>query len=125
MDYLEKKYNFDMYDYGKRNKYQAKCVEAGDAICGDNSWYITKPNDYTELQKKAHDVYEELMKSQPEYQNFWHLYIDNINGNGSFFYMYIGENDDYPDWAKEILALIKKEFGGTIDDDHLKFYVSW
>lgn len=133
MHYLEKKYNFDMHDYGKRAEYHFKCVNAGDAICGDNSWYVTKPNEYTELQQKAHDVYTELKKSEPEYQNFWHLYCDDINGNDSFFYMYIGgdddsedddSDDDYPDWAKEILTLIRKEFASE-EDEYIKFYVSW
>jgi hypothetical protein len=64
---------------------------------------------------------------EKEYQDFWHLYCDDIAGNGSILYMSLNVDEDhnYPDWAKEILKLIKDEFGEYADEDTLSLWCEW
>ncbi len=61
------------------------------------------------------------------YLDFWHWLIDGpfseIN-NGSYQYLdlkYELENEDTPDWVKEILQKIYDEF----QEDEMEFWVEW
>ena len=72
--------------------------------------------------------------ARPPYQDFWHIYAEYIDGNGSYLYLSFeplyptGDPDDdeypdYPDWAKEILTLIRDEFSPEGKD--MKCWVAW
>src|SRR6267142_900499 len=51
------------------------------------------------------------------YLDFWHWVIERNDhlSNGSFFVLYVDDEMSYPEtpeWVKEILQLLKDEFGG-------------
>jgi hypothetical protein len=69
------------------------------------------------------------------YLDFWHWILENDGSevhNGSFFSLQIQQNrcdwdeESYPSWVREILALIDKEFGGDVDENgYLEMWVEW
>ena len=66
-------------------------------------------------------------KISPEYRDFWHWFVDNNEKciNGCVMYFYFNDRKKAPDWVKEILDMIKKEFEEYIEDDVLPVWVDW
>lgn len=135
INYIETKYNIRTRDYAGRWQVQRDAVAIGDEICGDNSWYRTTKDQMTEKQEEASAAYNKYCQDNVRpYQDFWHLYCDEIAGNGSYMWLSFEplfeeyDPDDpysYPDWAKEILRLIKDEFAPGENEWDLKCWVEW
>ena len=137
--YIEKKYKIDTRDYAGSHKPETRdrCLREACKQVGVD--YETLNEDLTKANKKDPEVkkkreirikiHEICDKLTPPYQDFWHLYCDGISGNGSEMFIGFGELEDgrkyYPEWAKEILRLIKKEFGEYIDGNELRCWVEW
>lgn len=145
IDYIEKKYKIDTRDYAGSHKPETRdrCLrEACKQVGADYEIVnedLTKADEKNpgvekklEIRRKIYDIYDKLL---PPYQDFWHLYSLSISGNGSEMYIGFEELEDdheyypgeepYPEWAKEILRLIKKEFGKYIKDNELWCWVEW
>lgn len=72
-----------------------------------------------------------VMYDQP-YLNFWHWFIDAVNGevhNGCSSYMALDEwiaDPETPDWVRFILTDYNAEFGQYADEEgYLNIYIWW
>jgi hypothetical protein len=94
---------------------------------GDNGWYTTLPAKFTPEQKSASEFYNDLMKSEPPYQDFWHFVCDQTEiHNGGTFVMSDEWMDCAEDWQKEILERYLSEFGtNSYGCREIEFEVSW
>ncbi len=144
IDYIEQKYNIKTRDYAGRFDYKRHW--AGDY---PTTFWAKKhgydhtvlngnfPMDSEEMRLRI-KINEEYRKApdgeaaEPEYQDFWHLYRDQIAGNGSYLWIGFEPLDEeynpnnkysYPEWAKEILKLIKDEF--SPDGEDMKCWIEW
>jgi hypothetical protein len=63
------------------------------------------------------------------YQNFWHSILYHCGfirpGGGSYFSLSLKPEDWEQDWERQIISLIKAEFGEYAQDDSIEFYIYW
>lgn len=71
----------DIRDYAGQNNAQRKAFEETNKL-GDMSWYSTRFDQFTELQKQQHAIYESYTKGIP-YWDFWHWWLDHIDSDVS------------------------------------------
>ena len=129
-NFLEEKYEYKERDYLGKFKYQSECLKEVNAKFG-KSWYNTRPAEFTEEQKQANDLYNELMNNGPEYKDFWHWVCDHYEiHNGCFITFsqetldsYEGHDDGMPEWVKTIYGYYLKEFAD--ENGEVEMYVSW
>jgi hypothetical protein len=98
----------DIRDYAGLFSFKKEKLEEVFAKYGKD-WYTTFPHKHTEEHKKASDLYNELTKIEPPYQDFWHWWINNIderfkNDSYSIAYGIYPEADfsKEPEWAQLI-----------------------
>lgn len=79
------------------------------------------------IEKKYNIQVRNYEKEDGVYKDFWHWYLDGSsihNGCYSNFdlYSFLYDKTGYtPDWVKEILQLIYKEF----DEEEMYFWIEW
>lgn len=121
VDYVEKKYRVDTRDFAGRFKHGHISMLMASAAYDDETWYYTKPAEFTDTQKAAHDCYVELMKAEPPYQDYWHEICDDIQRGAATYWnfadQYEGMKDRYGEdsWQAQVSKLFVNEFG---DDDY-------
>jgi hypothetical protein len=133
-NFLEEKYGYKERDYGGKWNYQDKIQKQITKKYG-KSWWNKAPAEYNEYEKLASDEYNELLKIQPEYLDFWHWVCDNHEiHNGCYIifsreclesYNDVPEDDKYemPKWVKEIYTHYLDEFED--EQGEVEMYVSW
>lgn len=124
--FLEKKYGYNERDYAGNRKYEAEAKKSTDQKFGDSSWYSAIPVDMNPKQKEAYTFYQELMKSQPEYLNFWHWVVDHhdIHNGCEIVFSNEGYECIEEDWVKEIYKHYMDEFSGVENWETITDYVS-
>jgi len=99
MDYIEKKYNFDMHDYAK--KYSDKTAQDNPYL---NYWHWLIGNCFYELSNGC--------------ERYWNI-LEILEGDP-------GYEHDTPDWVKEITQMVYDEFKDDLDKDGgIEVYISW
>lgn len=132
--YIENKYNINTSDYYDSNSSYEKFR---DQVCQElnanpedlkndiRNMKTTNPEEYKRICEVRAKVWARIEELRPPYCNFWQHFCDDNAGNGYEFYMGLEPKEDCPDWVKEILKLIKDEFGEYSDGEGIKFLIEW
>lgn len=130
---LEKAYGFEHRDMGGKYKHQREAKEVADKIDGSDGWYTTRPADYNEKQKEASDVYHELLKSSPPYQDVWHWLLDNDfdefqRGSDNNYLSFSSlEEEETPEYVKVFLRAVQEVVKDhpAYDGEDVRFHIDW
>lgn len=102
-----------------------------------NGNFIETTKEEVEKDKKLLKEYHKWLQKNPlppspPYLDFWHWMINNAfyevsNGTADYWNVIeILENEETPDWVKEITQLVYDEFIDELDDDGgLEVWISW
>lgn len=124
--YLEQKYGYLERDYARQGEFFQRCVRATNKKFSKNGWFETPPVDASPEQLEAIAYFDELMKAEPPYQDFWHFLLKHcaINGNGCDFTMSIELMEVAEPWQQEILRHYFDEFDPK-GSREIQFHVWW
>jgi hypothetical protein len=134
-NYIKEKYNIDVEDYAGYFKSYIPHLKEWCEKHGED-YNLLEMKNPTEKQlaerRKINNAYQEAKdgdSARPPYLDFWGWITDrNEIHNGCYFYLTVRKTDwedmhSYPEWVKEIVALLDKEFNPKTGD--MLFYVDW
>ena len=123
--YLQKKYGYNERDYLGKYKYIDKCKKETDKKFGKNGWWNATPSSMNDKQKEAYNYYQELLKNEPEYCDFWHWVVDNYEVRNGCEITFCKEALDEieEDWVETIYGYYITEFAD--ENDEVNFWVEW
>lgn len=136
VDHVEEKYKIDTRDYAGWSAAGQQELEAYDVWLKEV--HNTNQQELRERLGHSHELYAttyalpvHLKVPRPEYQDFWHWMLDEVfygdpqRGKPQALNWHQvltdAEEDDAPEWVKEILRLFVAEFG----DEEYTVVIDW
>lgn len=113
----------DNRDYAGREDAIRRAFEEAGKL-GDRSWYSTPYTEFTDIQKKQHEIYKAMVDHLP-YMDFWHWWLENVDLNvESNSTSDITWADSFEYLVEELEESINEQIAENIDPAMDKFHLT-